>query len=116
MLSSESDHSTTYPVRNSTPSLFPRGRAEVPDCIFVQAKAEQQSQRCPDHSPGRGLTKSDRVRFSMKHTEIEHQERYDEAGEGRVEPPVVKEREQMSGHANASQLSKCRSLLLPPGR
>jgi hypothetical protein len=38
------------------------------------------------------------VRFSMKHTEIEYQECYDEAGESRVEPPVVKERKQMSGH------------------
>jgi hypothetical protein len=35
----------------------------------------------------------------MKHTEIEHQEPYDEAGEGRVEPPANKETKQMSGHA-----------------
>jgi hypothetical protein len=80
------------------PDLIPNGRAELPKCIFVQAKTEQQSQRRPDRSPGRRLTKSNHVRFAMKQTEIESQEHNDQASEGCVEPPVVKEGKKMLGH------------------
>jgi hypothetical protein len=43
----------------------------------------------------------------MKQTEIEYQEHDDQAGEGRVEPPVVKEGKQMLGHLLNSPNNLC---------